>query len=55
MEIFGEVSSRLCERSRLIAAVLAITRIAMATFFLGAWATSSQIFTPPRRPKIPRR
>ncbi len=46
MGFFGEVGSRLRERKRVIAAVLAIASIAVATFFLGAWATSSPIFAP---------
>jgi hypothetical protein len=46
MGFFGELGSGLRERKRVIAAVLAIACIGVATFLAGAWATSSQISGP---------
>ena len=45
MGFFGELSSDLRERKRVIAAVFAFACIAVATFLAGTWAGSSGIFT----------
>ena len=45
MGFFGELSSNLRERKRVIAAVFAFACIAVATFLAGTWAGSSGIFT----------
>jgi hypothetical protein len=46
MGFFGGLGSSLRERKRVIAAVLAIVCIGVATFLAGAWATSSQMSAP---------
>lgn len=45
MGFFGELSSDLRERKRVIAAVFAFACIAVATFLAGTWAGSSGVFT----------
>jgi hypothetical protein len=46
MGFFGELGSRLRGRKRVIAAVLALASIAVATYLAGAWATSWQMSAP---------
>jgi hypothetical protein len=46
MGFFGELASRLRERKRVIGAALAFACIAVASFFAGTWAGSSDVLAP---------